>query len=102
MSDITLYVGNKNYSSWSLRAWLAMKATGEPFREELIPIEGAPERLRIKQVNPAGRVPALHRGALVMWDSLAIVETLAEWFPQARLWPEDSDARAVARSACAE
>jgi glutathione S-transferase len=102
MSDITLYIGNKNYSSWSLRAWLAMKATGEPFHEEVLPIEGSAERARIRAVNPAGRVPVMHRGSFVVWDSLAIAETLAEWFPRAHLWPEDRGARVAARSACAE
>jgi len=101
MSEITLYIGNKNYSSWSLRAWLVMKATGEPFREVMVPLEG-PERDNIRSLNPAGRVPVLHRGPLVVWDSLAIAESLAEWFPKAGLWPEDASARAVARSACAE
>ena len=102
MSGITIYVGNKNYSSWSLRAWLALRRTGAPFQEQVMDISYAAPREPIRRINPAGRVPALRDGGLLVWDSLAICEHLAERFPEAHLWPEGRDARAIARSACAE
>ena len=102
MADFTIYIANKNYSSWSLRAWLMLKQTGAEFAETLIPLREATTRANILRHSPSGRVPALHHGDLVIWDSLAIGEYLAEIFPAARLWPEDIQARAVARSASAE
>ncbi len=103
MSELTIYLGNKNYSSWSLRAWLALKQTGAPFREVIIPLDGpAKATAAIAEHSPSGKVPALRHGSLVVWDSLAIVEYLAEAFPAARLWPADAAARAMARSVCAE
>lgn len=102
MSEMTLHVGNKNYSSWSLRPWLALKATGVPFREELHQIEGDESRQRIRSLSPGGRVPFLQDGNLVVWDSLAIVEHVAERHPEAGIWPGDPRARSVARSCCAE
>jgi glutathione S-transferase len=103
MSALTLYIGNKNYSSWSLRAWLALKQVGAPFTEVVIPLDG-PGRTTtaILAHSPSGKVPALHHGDVVVWDSLAIVEYLAESFPAAKLWPSDRAARAVARAASAE
>jgi glutathione S-transferase len=103
MSELTLYIGNKNYSSWSLRAWLTMKHVGTPFKEVVIPLEG-PGRPTIAIVphSPSGKVPALRYGDMVVWDSLAIGEYLAEEFHQAHLWPADRVARAFARSASAE
>src|SRR6266851_5659502 len=79
MAEITIYLGNKNYSSWSLRPWLSLKQTGVAFDEEVIPLN-----------------------ELTLWDGLAICEYLAETFPEAKLWPADKAARAVARSVCAE
>lgn len=102
MSELVLNVGSKNYSSWSMRAWLAMEATGAPYREVLHDIESDAGRARIRQGSPAARVPFLQHGELLVWDSLAICEYLAELFPEARLWPAARDARATARAACAE
>lgn len=102
MADLTIYIGNKNYASWSLRAWLPLKATGETFEEELIPLYQPSSRDTLLKYSPSGRVPALHHGDTVVWDSLAICEYLAEIFPAAGLWPDDAAARAMARSASAE
>jgi glutathione S-transferase len=98
-----ILIGDKLWSSWSMRAWLALKRTGAPFAEALI-------RLRTEQTNdearaagsPSGLVPVLKDGEAAIWDSLAICEHLAETFPAARLWPADATARALARSAAAE
>jgi glutathione S-transferase len=102
MADFTLYVGNKNYSSWSLRPWLALKRTGAEFDEVVITLDQPTTRATILKVSPSGRVPVLLHGEFAVWDSLAICEYLAERFPEARLWPADGAARAVARSASAE
>jgi glutathione S-transferase len=102
MAELTIVVGNKNYSSWSMRAWLALKATGAEFDEVVIPLDEAATKAEILKHSPSGRVPALKRGSLVVWDSLAICEYLAEAFPEAKLWPADEAARAVARSVSAE
>jgi glutathione S-transferase len=102
MDEFVLAIGNKNYSSWSLRPWLALKHTGAPFREVVIPLYRPDSRASIAPHSPCGRVPALRHGSTVVWDSLAICEYLAEAFPEARLWPRDRDARAVARSVSAE
>ncbi len=102
MADFTIYIANKNYSSWSLRGWLMLRQTGAPFTEVVIPLEEAATRPTILRYSPSGRVPALHHGELVVWDSLAIGEYLAELFPEAQLWPQEAKARAVARSASAE
>lgn len=103
MADLTLYIGNKNYSSWSLRSWLMIKQTGAPFEEVVIPLEGPGRRTTaIRPLSPSGRVPALKHGELVLWESTAIGEYLAELFPNASLWPEDRAARAIARAVSAE
>jgi len=102
MSDLTLIIGNKNYSSWSLRPWLLMKQTGIPFAERYIPIRSAAWTAQIPKLSPSGKVPALHDGSLQIWDSLAICEYLAERFPAKQLWPTDVATRAVARSVSAE
>jgi glutathione S-transferase len=102
MEKPTLIIANRNYSSWSLRAWLALEATGQPFDEIVIPL-GRPETTEeILRWSPTGRVPALHIGEIRLWDSLAICEHLAETFPEAGLWPADPRARATARSVVAE
>jgi glutathione S-transferase len=102
MSMLTLIIANRNYSSWSLRAWLALEATGQPYDEVVIPL-GRPETTEeILRWSPTGRVPALRDGEIVLWDSLAICEHLAELFPEAGLWPSEPHARAVARSVSAE
>ena len=96
----TLAIGNKNYSSWSLRPWLVLREKGIPFREELVSLRtDAGKAARLAQL-PAGRVPCLGDGEVAVWDSLAIVEYLAERHPG--VWPPDPVARAWARSICAE
>lgn len=102
MEKLELVIGNKAYSSWSLRPWLALKHTGVPFSELRVPlyIPGYKEKL-LKQ-GPSGKVPVLKHGARTIWDSLAICEYLAEQFPDAQLWPKDAAARAMARSVSAE
>lgn len=97
-----LYIGNKNYSSWSLRPWVLMRELGISFEEHLEPLgEDATEMHdRFSRFSPSAKVPCLHDGELRIWDSLAIVEHLAERHP--RVWPSDPVARAFARSATAE
>jgi glutathione S-transferase len=95
-----LYLGNKNYSSWSLRGWLAMKLSGAPFTEVMVALSGESEHPANRSFSPTGRVPCLHDGTTVVWDSLAIAEYLAERHPG--MWPGDPVARAWARSVCAE
>lgn len=95
----TLYIGNKNYSSWSLRGWLAAKLSGAPFREVKIQLRGT-YNADNRSFSPTALVPALHHGQVHVWDSLAISEYLAE--RHAGMWPEDPVARAWARSIAAE
>jgi glutathione S-transferase len=100
---LTLVIGNKNYSSWSMRPWLALKACGIAFEEVMIPLyTGAADKQRILGFSQSGKVPALVDGDVTVWDSLAIIEYVAERFPEARLWPEDRASRAYARSISAE
>jgi glutathione S-transferase len=100
---LKLVIGNKNYSSWSMRPWLALRAGDIAFEEVFIPLyTGEADKNRILAVTPSGKVPALVDGDVTVWDSLAIIEYAAERFPQARLWPEDRGARAHARSVSAE
>jgi len=96
---LTLHIGNRNYSSWSLRGWLAVKLSGEPFETRLVQLTGLGVNARWS-FSPSGMVPALHDGDVVVWDSLAIAEYLAERHPG--MWPADRAARAVARSVTAE
>jgi len=96
----TLYIGNKNYSSWSLRAWVLLKAAGLVFSERKILLSRPESAERIRAVSPNGRVPCLHDGDRVVWDTLAIAEYLAERHPG--LWPADETARAWARCVVAE
>lgn len=103
MSDLTLYIGNKSYSSWSLRAWLVLRQSGADFEEVVIPLDEPGVRVpAILAHSPTGKVPALRHGDLTIWESLAIGEYVAELFPAAGLWPEDRAARAIARAASAE
>jgi len=95
-----LVIANKNYSSWSLRAWLALRAVGQPFAEERVALGQADTHERILRLSPSGKVPCLIEEGLTVWDSLAIIETLAERFPQ--LWPATARERAVARAISAE
>ncbi|HET9388984.1 MAG TPA: glutathione S-transferase family protein [Steroidobacteraceae bacterium] len=99
MSDLHLIIGNKNYSSWSLRAWICLKRLALPFRETLVPLDEEFKE-QIVRFGPSGRVPVLLHGELAIWDSLAICEYVAEL--SGRGWPSDASARAVARSVCAE
>ncbi|PGH54808.1 glutathione S-transferase [Azospirillum palustre] len=102
MSDLTLVIGNKAYSSWSLRPWLALRQAGIAFAETVIPLRQPDTAARIAERSPSGRVPALIHDGLTVWDSLAICEHVAELAPEAGLWPADRAARAVARSVAAE
>ena len=102
MATLSLVIANKTYSSWSLRAWLALKRTAEAFEEIVIPLDRPETAAEIALHTPAGKVPVLKDGAMTVWDSLAIVEYLAERFPAAKLWPEAADARAHARAVTAE
>jgi len=100
---LTLVIGNKNYSSWSMRPWLALKVCNIAFDEVSIPLyTGDDDKQRILKFTRSGKVPALVDGDVTIWDSLSIIEYAAERFPQARLWPEDVAARAYARSVSAE
>jgi glutathione S-transferase len=98
MAEFTIYIGNKNYSSWSFRAWLIAKAAGIDFEEVLIPLYEAQSRPEILRHSPSGKVPALEHGAVTVWESLAIGEYLAELLPGAKLWPAAREARAMARA----
>ncbi|SMH52724.1 glutathione S-transferase family protein [Azospirillum agricola] len=102
MTDLTLLIGNKAYSSWSLRPWLVLKQAGLPFAESLVPLRQPDTAERIRALSPSGRVPCLLHGERIIWDSLAICEYVAELAPAAGLWPDESHARAVARSVSAE
>jgi glutathione S-transferase len=102
MADFTLYIGNRNYSSWSLRGWLMVKASGITFEEILIRLRQPNTKAEVLRHSPSGRVPALVHGEVSVWESQAIGEYLAELFPDANLWPRDRAARAVARSVSTE
>ncbi len=101
-----LYVGNKNYSSWSMRPWVLLKQAGIPFEEVKLRFDSFDATSTFKQavhsVTPVGKVPVLLDGDLAIWDTLAIAEYLAEQFPDKKLWPSATKARARARSICAE
>jgi len=98
-----IVVGTKKWSSWSMRPWLALKHTGEPFDETLVQLRHAEEsEAEIRRHSPSGLVPVLKDGGVTVWDSLAICEYLAERYPAAGLWPTDPVARALGRSAAAE
>jgi len=100
---LKLVIGNKNYSSWSMRPWLAMRASHIAFEEVFIPLyTDKADKDRILSFTHSGKVPVLVDGGITVWDSLAIIEYLAERFPEARLWPADRTARAHARSISAE
>ena len=100
---LKLVIGNKNYSSWSMRPWLALRANNIAFEEVFIPLyTGEADKKRILGFTPSGKMPTLVDGDVTVWDSLAIIEYAAERFPEARLWPEDRAGRAHARSISAE
>ena len=104
MAALKLAIGNKNYSSWSMRPWLALRANDIPFEETVIPLytDDPADKARIVGFSRAGKVPVLVDGDITVWDSLAIVEYLAERFPEKKLWPDDVAARAHARAISAE
>ena len=97
-----LIIGNKNYSSWSFRPWFAMKVAGIAFQETVISLEATDFKARIMAMSGAGKVPVLIDGDVHVWESLAILEYLAEKFPAAALWPRDAVARAHARAISSE
>jgi glutathione S-transferase len=101
---LKLVIGNKNYSSWSMRPWLALRACNIAFEEIFVPLytDDKADKERILRFSAAGKVPILIDGDVRVWDSLSIIEYLAERFPKAGLWPEDTAERAQARSICAE
>ena len=103
---LKLYIGNKNYSSWSLRPWVLLKQADIAFEEVMVRFDSFDAKSQFKQallsLSPTGKVPLLRDGELNIWDTLAIVEYLAEKFPDKHLWPQDPAARAQARSVCAE
>jgi glutathione S-transferase len=102
MAPYTLVIGNKNYSSWSLRPWLLMRQAGLAFEEVRVPLYLAASKETLRKYGPSGKVPVLIDGAVTVWDSLAISEYLAEHHPEQQLWPADALQRAVARSISAE
>ena len=102
MEKFELVIGNKAYSSWSLRPWLVLKHVEADFAETRVPLYVHGYKEELLKYAPSGKVPILKHGAVTIWDSLAICEYLAELFPQAQLWPEDAAIRALARSVSAE
>ena len=103
---LQLYIGNKNYSSWSMRPWVLLRQAGIPFEEVLARFDSFDANSQFKAtiagISPTGKVPVLVDGDLAIWDTLAIAEYLAETYPEKHLWPQDKAARARARSVCAE
>jgi glutathione S-transferase len=103
---LKLFVGNKNYSSWSMRPWVLLSQAGIPFEEEVVRFDsfdaGSGFKTTMSALTPTGKVPVLLDGELAIWDTLAIAEYVAEQFPEKKLWPKDKAARARARSICAE
>ena len=102
MAELTLIIGNKAFSSWSLRPWIGLKQIGLPFREVQILLRRPETKAEILKHSPSGKIPCLIDGAVSIWDSLAILEYLNELKPEARLWPADRAARAFARAISAE
>jgi glutathione S-transferase len=103
---LKLFIGNKNYSSWSMRPWVLLKQAGIPFEEVMVRFDsfdaGSSFKNSLSGVTPVGKVPVLQDGDLAVWDTLAIAEYVAEQFPDKQLWPAERTARARARSVCAE
>lgn len=102
LADYRLVIGNKAWSSWSLRPWLLMKRFAIPFEEVNVTLRQPGSKSAILAHSAAGKVPALYAGDVLVWDSLAIIDTLADRYPEHQIWPLDPDARAVARSVSAE
>lgn len=103
---LQLYIGNKNYSSWSMRPWVMLRQAGIPFEEIMVRFDsfdaGSTFKQQLKAISPVGKVPVLVDDGFAVWDTLAIAEYAAERFPDRQLWPADAHARARARSVCAE
>jgi len=103
---LKLFIGNKNYSSWSMRPWVLMRQTGIEFQEVMLRFDsfesGSTFKAGLQDITPVGKVPVLTDEGFAVWDTLAIAEYLAEQFPEKNLWPSDPQARARARSICAE
>ena len=103
---LQLYIGNKNYSSWSMRPWVLLKQAGIDFEEVMVRFDSfeanSAFKKSMREINPVGKVPVLIDDGFAVWDTLAIAEYVAERFPEHRLWPADAQARARARSVCAE
>jgi len=102
VEKLTLYIGNKNYSSWSFRPWIAMTAAGISFEDVVIPFDFPAGNPKFRPISPTGKVPVLHHGDLRVWESLAIIEYVAELFPEKSVWPKAAADRAVARSISVE
>ncbi|MCP5433044.1 MAG: glutathione S-transferase family protein [Alphaproteobacteria bacterium] len=102
MSDLTLVVGNANTSSWSLRPWLALTAFGVPFAEATVNLRASDAKAQILAHSPSGLVPALKTASLTIWDSLAIIEYVAERFPEKAFWPREREVRGLARAVVSE
>lgn len=101
-APLSLIMGNKAYSSWSLRPWLALRHAGADFAEVVVPLRQPETKATLLSYAPSGKAPSLRHGDLVVWDSLAICEYVNELFPTAQLWPADASVRAVARAVSAE
>lgn len=97
-----LYIGNKKYSSWSFRPWIGLRLKNIEFEEILVPFEMATDNAHFEDFSPTGKVPCLIDGDVTVWESLAILEYLAEKFPEKQLWPAETGARAVARAISTE
>lgn len=102
MSTYTLVIGNMNWSSWSLRPWLGMKVAGIPFHSETVYLRRPDSKTQILKHSPSGKIPVLLHHTLAVWDSLAILEYLAERHPEDHMWPQDERPRAIARAVAAE
>ncbi len=102
MAQLKLFIGNKNYSSWSFRPWLAMTVAGVSFDEEVLPLDFAGGNKAVKAISESGKVPVLQHGGLKIWESLAIIEYVAELYPNRRFWPDGMEKRALARAVSAE
>ena len=102
MSELHLALGNKLYSSWSLRAYMLLQGFDIPFKQTVIDMYRDDTKQRMLEFGPTGKVPVIARDGITVWESLAIMETIAEWFPEKAVWPKDVAARAHARAACSE
>src|SRR5262245_41251813 len=100
--ELKLVIGNKNYSSWSMRSWVLLRQAGIAFEEVQLKFADDNRVIGVESWSPNGQVPVLHANGERVWDTLAIAEAIAELFPEKMLWPDDRQARALARSVCAE